>query len=86
MTKNIYLTNPNNQESLTIVKTIYTDSSTISSMLILKGNVLLEKYFENDLENKTLLATSASSYSNEGLTIKYLIYFHNNTFPKLKGQ
>jgi hypothetical protein len=85
-TKAVYLADPDNRESLTAVETIGTDGSTIPPMLILKGDVLLEKYFENDLENETLLATSSSGYSNEGLAIKYLIHFHNNTFIKCKGQ
>ena len=54
-------------------------------MLILKGNVLLEKYFENDLENDILLATSPTGYTNECLAIKYLIYFYNYMFKKTKG-
>jgi hypothetical protein len=85
-TKAVYLADPDNRESLTAVETIGADGSTIPPMLILKGDVLLEKYFENDLENETLLATSSSGYSNEGLAMKYLIHFHNNTFTKCKGQ
>ena len=53
-------------------------------MLILKGKVLLKKYFDNDLENNTLLAVSASRYSNNELAMKYLIYFYNNIFKKTK--
>jgi hypothetical protein len=56
-TKAVYLADPDNRESLTAVETIGADGSTIPPMLILKGDVLLEKYFENDLENETLLAT-----------------------------
>jgi len=55
-------------------------------MLILKGKVLLEKYFDNDLENDTFLAVSASGYSNDELAMKYLIHFYNNTFKKTKGR
>ena len=55
LTKAVYLTDPNNQESLTAVKTVCTDGSTIPFMLILKGDVLLERYFENDVENDTFL-------------------------------
>ena len=68
-TKAVYLTDPDNQESLTTVETIGADSSIIPLILILKGDILLEKYFENDLENDTVLTTSPSSYSNEGLAI-----------------
>ena len=81
-TKVVYLTDPDNRESLTTVETIGADSSTIPLILILKGDVLFEKYFENDLKNDTLLTTSSSGYSNEGLAVKYLIHFHNNTWKK----
>jgi hypothetical protein len=83
-TKAIYLADPDNRESLTTVETVCADGSTIPPMLILKGDVLLEKYFENDLENETFLATSSSGYSNEGLAMKYLIHFHNNTYKKTR--
>jgi hypothetical protein len=86
-TKAVYLADPNNQELITTVKTMCADCSTIPSMLILKEDVLLlEKHFENDLENKTLLATSPTEYSNKGLGIKYLIHFYNNTYKKTKGK
>ena len=84
--KAVYLADPDNRESLTAVETICADGSMIPLMLILKGDILLEKHFENDLENDMLLATSLSGYSNEGLAMKYLIYFHNNTFKKTKGK
>jgi hypothetical protein len=40
--KAVYLVDPDNRESLTAVKTVCADSSTIPLMLILKGDVLLE--------------------------------------------
>ncbi len=58
----------------------------IPPILILKRDVLLKKYFKNDLENETLLTISLSRYSNKGLIIKYLIYFYNNTYKKTKGK
>jgi len=85
-TKAVYLADPDNRESLTAIETVCADGSTIPPMLILKGDVLLEKYFENDLQNETLLATSSSGYSNEGLAMKYLIHFHNNTYKKTRGK
>ena len=41
------------------------DGIAIAPFLILKGDVLKEDYFKNDLNNKTILATSASSYTNK---------------------
>ena len=54
-------------------------------MFILKGNILLEKYFENNLKNNTLLVISLIDYTNKYLAMKYLIYFYNYTFKKTKG-
>ena len=85
-TKAVYLADPDNRESLTAVETVCADGSTIPPMLILKDDVLLERYFENDLENDTFLATSPSRYSNEGLGMKYLIHFHNNTYKRTNGR
>ena len=84
--KAVYLADPNNRESIIVVETIYSDSSIIPPILILKGNILLEKYFENDLKNNMLLATSPMGYANEYLAMKYLIHFYNYTFKKTKGQ
>jgi hypothetical protein len=58
----------------------------IPPMLILKGDVLFKRHFENDLKNETLLATSLTENSNEGLSMKYPIYFHNNTYKETKGK
>lgn len=84
-TKAVYLADPDNRESLTSVETVCADGTAIPPMLILKGEVLLEKYFDNDLHDQTLLATSPSGYTNDFLAMKYLIHFHNNTFKKCKG-
>ena len=65
---------------------ICSNSSIIPPILILKGNVLLKKYFKNDLENDMLLATSLMDYTNKYLAMKYLIHFHNCIFKKTKGQ
>jgi hypothetical protein len=85
-TKAVYLADPDNRESITAVETVCADCSTIPLMLILKGDVLLERHFENDLENETFLATSLTRYSNEGLGMKYLIHFYNNTYKRTKGE
>jgi hypothetical protein len=84
-TKAVYLSDLDNRESLTAVETICADGSIIAPMLILKGEVLLEKYFDNDLDNDTLFATSSSGYSNEGLAMKYLIHFDNQTYKKARA-
>lgn len=76
-TKAVYLADPDNRESLTSVETICADSTSIPPILILKGEALSEKYFDNHLHDQNLLATSSSGYTNDALALKYLIHFHN---------
>ena len=58
---------------------MYRDGIAIILFLILKGDVLKEDYFKNDLDDKTILAISTSSYTNEQLSIKYIKHFYNQT-------
>jgi hypothetical protein len=85
-TKAVYLTNPNNRESITVVEIVCADCSTIPPMLTLKGDALLERHFENGLETEILLTTNPTGYSNEDLGMKYLIHFYNNIYKKTKGK
>jgi hypothetical protein len=64
-TKAMYLADLDNRESLTTIETIYKDNISIIPFLILKRDVLKEDYFKNDLNNETILVTSAFSYTNE---------------------
>jgi hypothetical protein len=61
----MYLANPDNRESFIAIETIYENSIAIAPFLILKGDILVEDYFKNDLDDKSILATSLSSYTNK---------------------
>jgi hypothetical protein len=64
-TKVVYLANSDNRESFIAIEIIYKDSIAIALFLILKGDILVEDYFKNDLNNKSILATSLSGYTNK---------------------
>ena len=64
-TKAIYLANLDNRESLIAIEIVYRNNIAIAPFLILKRNVLKEDYFKNDLNDETILATSAFSYTNK---------------------
>jgi hypothetical protein len=64
-TKAIYLANLDNRESLIAIETIYKDNIAIIPFLIFKRDILKEDYFKNDLNDETILATSAFSYTNK---------------------
>jgi hypothetical protein len=76
-TKAIYLVDPDNRELLTIIETISASSKVIILFLILKGEILLEKYFNNNLNTKLVFTISFTRYINNILSLKYIKYFYN---------
>jgi hypothetical protein len=79
-TKAVYLADPDNRESLTVIETISAGGKVIALFLILKGEILLEEYFNNDLDAEIVFATSSTRYINDALSLKYIKHFHNQTY------
>jgi hypothetical protein len=79
-TKAVYLADPDNRESLTIIETISARGEAIALFLILKGEILLEEYFNNNLNTETVFATSSTRYINNTLSLKYIKHFHNQIY------
>jgi hypothetical protein len=76
-TKAIYLADLNNRESLTAIETVSARSKAIILFPILKREILLEKYFNNNLNTEIVFATSSTRYTNDALSLKYIKHFHN---------
>jgi hypothetical protein len=76
-TKAIYLVDPDNRESLTIIETVSARGEVITLFLILKGEILLEEHFNNDLNTEIVFATSSTRYINNTLSLKYIKHFYN---------
>ncbi|PMD62686.1 uncharacterized protein K444DRAFT_525054, partial [Hyaloscypha bicolor E] len=79
-TKAIYLADPDNRELLTIIKTISAGGEVIILFLILKREILLEKYFNNNLNTEIVFITSSTRYINNILSLKYIKYFYNQIY------
>jgi hypothetical protein len=75
--KAIYLANSDNRESLTMIETMSAGGEAITPFLILKGEILLEEHFNNDLNTEIVFATSSTRYINDALSLKYIKHFHN---------
>jgi hypothetical protein len=71
------LADPDNRELLTIIKTIFTRGKVIILFLILKEKILLEKYFNNNLNTELVFIISSTRYINNTLSLKYIKYFYN---------
>ena len=64
-TKNVYLSDPNNRESITSVECISRGGEVIPPMVIMAGRVMLEKHFDNSLKDRTLIAVLDTRYLND---------------------
>jgi hypothetical protein len=85
-TKAVYLADPDNRESLTAIETISAGGEAIAPFLILKGEILVEAHFDNDLDTESVFATSSTGYTNDALSLKYIKHFHNQTYRRTQGK
>jgi len=58
----------------------------IAPFLILKGEILLEEHFNNDLDTEIVFATSSTRYTNNTLSLKYIKHFYNQTYRRTQGK
>jgi hypothetical protein len=79
-TKAVYLADPDNRELLTAIETVSARGEAITPFLILKGEILLEEHFNNDLNAETVFTTSSTRYTNDALSLKYIKHFHNQIY------
>jgi hypothetical protein len=84
-TKAVFLVDPDNRDYITSVETICGDGTAIPPLVILKGTVLLEKHFKNDMEDDTLMAMTSTGYIDNTLGLLWLEHFNKMTYKKLKG-
>jgi hypothetical protein len=85
-TKAVYLADSDNRESLTVIETVSAGGEAIVLFLILKGEILLEEHFNNDLDTESVFATSSTGYTNDVLSLKYIKYFHNQIYRHIQGK
>jgi hypothetical protein len=78
--KAIYLTDSDNRELLTAIKTVFAGGEAIILFLILKGEILLEEHFNNNLNTESVFTTSSTRYINDALSLKYIKHFHNQIY------
>jgi hypothetical protein len=78
--KAVYLADPDNRELLTVIETVSAGSKAIVLFLILKGEILLEEYFNNNLNTELVFATSSTGYINDALSLKYIKHFYNQIY------
>jgi hypothetical protein len=78
-TKAVYMADPDVRDWITIIETISASGSAIPGMIILSGSVLLQKHFNNNLDDKTLFGITSSGYSNNLMGMEYIQHFNKMT-------
>ncbi|TQS38397.1 hypothetical protein Golomagni_01097 [Golovinomyces magnicellulatus] len=76
--KAVYIADPGNRESITSLECVSTTGKCIESFLILKGEIIKEKLFDNDISDDAILAVSPSGFTNDRLTYQWLEHFERS--------
>jgi DDE superfamily endonuclease len=84
-TKAVYLSDPDNREMVTSVECISGGGFVIASMIILAGSVLIEKHFDNSIDDDVLF-DSETGYTNAKLSMEWLRHFDKQTASRQKGK
>ena len=85
-TRVVYLADPEVRDWVTTIETISAASKTIPAMLILFGSIMLQKHFDNDLDNNTLFGITHSGYLNAILSVEYIKHFDKITAKSVVGK
>ena len=83
----VYILDPDIQESLTTIKAINAVGDRAPSFIILPGQVLLEKYFDNDIPNDVAFTTNketGSGFLNNIIALDWFKHWKEATRPSIK--
>lgn len=86
-TKAVFLSDPDNRDYITSVETICaTGEDKIPPMLILKGTVMLESFFRNNLDPNTLFAATPSGFIDQNYGLYWIQHFDKFSKIGQKGE
>ena len=81
-----YLAVPTNRESATSIEAISAGGDYIPPFLILSGAIHMERWYRiNELQEATVIALSASGYSNDQLSVDWIQHFNSHTQHRTTG-
>lgn len=83
----VYISDPDIRESLTTIEAINTEGGRAPSFMILPSQVLLVKYFDNDILNDVTFTTNketGSGFLSDMIALDWLEYWEEATRPGIK--
>ena len=84
--KAIYLADPDNRESITSLECVSAKGKSIESYIIVKGEVMKEKLFDNDIDDNTWLAVTPTGFTNDRNTFRWLEHFDRRTRENIRNR
>ena len=79
--KQVYISDPDNHELITSMKSISAEDETTDLMLIMPGQVMKKKHFPKGLNDSIRIEVSKSGYTNDLLSYVWLKHFDIQTQP-----
>ena len=86
LVKSLVLADPDNRDYITSVECINGAGIAMAPLVILQGQLILDKWAFNDLHGDTLLAVSESGYSNDDIAFAWLKHFEIHSRKIMKGE
>ena len=74
----MYIRVPQNRLSLTIIKSISTESNSIPPLVIVPREMIIESWFNKNMTGHEVITMSPSGYTNKANCIVWLDYFINH--------
>ncbi|KAF1994311.1 CENP-B protein, partial [Amniculicola lignicola CBS 123094] len=80
----VFIPNANNRELVTLVECISTNGASITPIVIVKAQSVMEHWISNQLDNY-LISVSDSGYTNDSLALDWLKHFEKMTRRRQVG-
>jgi hypothetical protein len=84
--KAIYLADPDNRESITVLECISGGGESIDPFILMKGEVLMEKHFINRLSDNVIVGATLTGFTNDVRTYQWLQHFDRLTKERAEGR
>ena len=82
--KELYTTSPKNKKSVTVIKTVYTNSrEPLPSFVIALGKKIINSWVNKNLIGKEHICATNTSYINNTIVIKYLDHLIKYFYARL---
>jgi hypothetical protein len=84
--KAIYLADPDNRESITVLECVSAGGNSISPLILMKGEILMEKHVLNRLSDDVIIGATHTDFTNDVRSYQWLQHFDKHTRDRAEGR